>query len=255
MRTDTTLPERTPSVGDAGPGPSHMTFTIWRAGLWCGIAYCALGLLFWAVIAKFLPPPQQSWGADRVKEFFSDQPRVKIGIVGYCFIAALWTPMSIVLSRIMARIEGRDGILHRIEFFGGMATTFVTLFSGVAWLVAAYQPETRSASEVKLFSDFGWLIFNMTFFVTFVQFASFGICVLIQRRNAEYFPRNLAWLSFLVCASFLPILGMPFFPDSLVAWDGLLTYWVALGLFFLWVPLTLVPAFKAVTQIERETLG
>lgn len=255
MRTDTTLPEHAAPARDTWPEPSHMTFTIWRGGLWLGVAYCAFGLLFWAVIAKFLPPPQQSWGAEKVKEFFSDQPRMKIGIVGYCFIAGLWVPMSIVLSRIMARIEGRDGILHRIEFFGGIGTTFATLFSGVAWLVAAYQPETRSASEIKLFSDFGWMIFNMTIIVTLLQYASFGICVLIQRRNAEYFPRYLAWLSFLVCASFLPILGMPFFPDSLVAWDGLITYWVALGLFFLWVPLVLVPAFKAVTRIEREMVG
>lgn len=32
--TATTLPA---PARDARPGPSHMTFTIWRAGLWCGI--------------------------------------------------------------------------------------------------------------------------------------------------------------------------------------------------------------------------
>jgi hypothetical protein len=235
-------------------GPTRSTFIMWRVGLWSGVTYSVLGLFFWAILARFLPPPHQSWDADRVKEFFSDQPRVLIGIVGYCFIAPLWTLMSIALARIMSRIEGRDGILHQIEFFGGIGTTFVTLFSGVAWMVAAYQPQTRSAESIKLFSDFGWLIFNMTVMLTFVQYASFGICVFLDHRDEPLLPRWLGYLSFMVAASFLPICLMPFFPNSPFAWNGLWTYWIGLGLFFAWVPFALTAAFKAVGRIEREEL-
>jgi hypothetical protein len=254
MSTDITAAEARSLAAIKEPPPRRTLFTIWRAGLWSGVAYCTLGLLFWAVIAGFLPPPQQTWGADRVKEFF-EQPHVLIGIVGYCVIAPLWVPMSITLSRIMARIEGRDGILHRIEYFGGIGTTFITLFSGVVWLTAAYQPESRSASEINLLNDLGWIIFDMTFMVTFLQYLSFGVCVLLQRGDNPLFPRWLSWLSFMVCASFVPIVLLPFLPGSPFAWDGLLTYWVALGLFFAWVPCVLVPAFRAVSRIERETLG
>lgn len=246
--------ERQPAH-DWDSGPTRSTFIMWRAGLWSGVVYCVLGLFFWAIIARFLPPPHQSWDADRVKLFFSDQPRVLIGIVGYCFIAPLWAPMSIALARIMSRIEGRDGILHQVEFYGGIGTSFITLFSGVAWMVAAYQPETRSAESIKLFSDFGWLIFNMTAMVTFVQYVSFGICIFLDRRAAPLLPRWLAYLSFMVSATFLPISLMPFFPNSPFAWNGLMTYWVALGLFFAWVPFALTAAFKAVRRIEREELA
>jgi hypothetical protein len=231
--------------------PTATTFRIWRAGLWCGAVYCVLGLAFWAVVAGFLPPPHQSWDAERVKEFFSHH-HVLVGIVGYCFISPLWTVMSIVLSRIMVRIEGREGILHRIEFFGGMGTTAVTMLSGIAWMVAAYQPENRPADIVKAFSDLGWFIFNMTVMITFIQYLSFGLCILLDKRTEPLLPSWLAWLSFMVCASFVPICLMPFFPSSPFAWDGLMTYWVALGLFFVWVPFTLVSAFRAVDRIEAE---
>lgn len=104
----------------------------------------------------------------------------------------------------MAHIEGREGILHRLEFFGGMATSAITLFSGVAWMVAAYRPQERPAELIKLFSDFGWFIFDMTVMVTFIQYLSFGLCVLLDNRPQPLFPRWLGWLSFTVCATFLP---------------------------------------------------
>lgn len=138
-----------PNAPGHDTGSHSLTYAGWRIGLWCGAAYCLLGLIFWAGVAGFLPPPHQSWDAERVKEFFSDD-RALVGIVGYCFIAPLWVPMSITLSRIMSRIEGRDGILHRIEFVGGIVTSVITVFSGVAWMVAAYQPETRSAGLARL---------------------------------------------------------------------------------------------------------
>jgi hypothetical protein len=248
----TTIPAGLP-VAELGIAatPTKLTFRIWRAGLWCGAVYCVLGLLFWAVIAGFLPPPHQDWDAVRVKEFFSHD-RVLIGIVGYCFISPLWTVMSIVLSRIMTRIEGRDGILHHVEFFGGMGTTAITMLSGIAWMVAAYQPEKRSPELINAFSDLGWFIFNMTVMITFIQYLSFGLCILIDKRSEPLFPKWLAWLSFMVCATFVPICLLPFFPDSPFAWNGLITYWVALGLFFAWVPFTLAAAFKATRRIEAE---
>lgn len=155
-----------PNAPGHDTGSHSLTYAGWRIGLWCGAAYCLLGLIFWAGVAGFLPPPHQSWDAERVKEFFSDD-RALVGIVGYCFIAPLWVPMSITLSRIMSRIEGRDGILHRIEFVGGIVTSVISPF----------------------------------------------------------------------------------------AWNGLMTYWVALGLFFVWVPFALVAAFKAIRRLEQEELG
>lgn len=59
----------------------------------------------------------------------------------------------------------------------------------------------------------------------------------------------------MVSATFLPICLLPFFPDCPFAWNGLMTYWVALGLFFVWVPFALVAAFKAIRRLEQEELG
>jgi hypothetical protein len=162
--------------------------------------------------------------------------------------------MSTVISRIMARIEGRDGILHRIEFYGGIATTGAAMLAGIPWMVAAYQPENRPVDIIKAFSDLGWFFFNMTVMVSFVQYLSFGLCVVLDKREKPYFPSWVGWLSFMACGSFVPIVLMPFFPNSPFAWDGLMTYWVALTLFFTWVPCVLTLAFRAVRRIETETL-
>jgi hypothetical protein len=240
----------------ASAAESAVTYRIWRGGLWCGVAYMAVGLLSWAIVAKFLPAPHESWTAAQTKDFFlHDQHRIRAGLIAYIFIGPLYVPFSLVLARIIRRIEGRDGILSQIEFFGGIGTALVTQLSGVLWLAASFRTGSRSAGEIQLLTDVGWFIFDVTFAVTFVQYCAIGIAVLLDKRAEPLLPRWFGWFSFAVAASFLPELVMPFMTHGPFAWGGLFNYYVALGAFFVWILFAFVYARRAVARLERESAG
>lgn len=234
----------------------RFAFRVWRLCAWSGVLYATAGLIFWALIAGFLPAPHESLSGAGIKNFFLDhQTRIRVGMVGYIAIAAFYLPWSVVVARVMRRIEGRYGVLHRIEYFGGIATTFVTLFSGVAWLAASFRTADRSPGEIQLLSDVGWFVFDCTFMVTSLQFVALGAAILLDRRPAPYLPHWLAWLAFLTAASFVPLVAMPFLTTGPFAWNGLVNYWVALGLFFALIYSLTWYLLGAIRRIEVEELS
>jgi hypothetical protein len=233
----------------------RFAFRMWRLSAYSGVVYATLGLIFWALVARYLPAPHESLQGEPIKQFFlEDQTRIRVGMVGYITIAVLYMPFSVVIARVMRRIEGPYGVLHRLEYFGGVATTFVTLFSGVFWLAASFRTADRSASDIQLLSDVGWFVFDCTFMVTAMQFTALGIVILRDRRPVPYLPPWLAWLCFVTAASFTPLVAMPFFTTGPLAWHGLLNYWVALSLFFAVIYGMTYFLVKAVRRIEAEEL-
>lgn len=254
--TTTTTTTASAEAGVDTLARDRFAFTVWRLCALSGVVYATLGLIFWAIIAGYMPAPSEALHGDGIKEFFlADQTRIRVGMVGYIAIGAFYVPWSIVVARVIRRIEGPYGVLNRIEFFGGIATTFVTLFSGVMWLAASFRTAERSAGEIQLLSDVGWFIFDCTFMVTSLQLVALGTAILLDKRPTPYLPQWMAWLSFLTAASFLPLVAMPFFKTGPLAWNGLINYWVALGLFFAVIYSLTYYLFGAIKRIEAEELG
>ena len=234
----------------------RFAFTIWRLSAWSGAVYATLGLIFWAGIAGFLPAPHESLNANEIKDFFlADETRIRVGMVGYMFIATLYLPWSVVIARLMQRMEGPYGLLSRIEFFGGIATVFTTLFSGVMWLTASFRTADRSPQDIQLLSDLGWFIFDMTFVVTLFQMVALGTAIVSDRRTNPYFPKWLGWFCFLLAFTFVPLVVMPFLQTGPFAWHGLFNYWVALGAFFVFIYTMTWYVHVAVKRVELEELG
>ena len=234
----------------------RFAFTIWRLSAWSGAVYATLGLAFWAVVAGFLPAPHESLDAAGIKAFFlADETRIRVGMVGYMFIATLYLPWSVVIAKLMQRIEGPYGLLNRIEFFGGIATVFTTLFSGVMWLTASFRTGERSPQDIQLLSDAGWFIFDMTFVVTLIQMVALGTAIISDRRATPYFPKWLGWFCYLMAFTFVPLVVMPFLKTGPFAWDGLFNYWIALGAFFAFIYTMTYYVHVAVKRVEVEELG
>lgn len=233
----------------------RFAFKVWRLSAFSGAFYATAGLIFWALIAGYLPAPSEALRGQEIKDFFlQDQTRIRVGMVGYITIAVFYLVWSTVVARVMQRIEGPYGFLHRLEFFGGIATTFVTLFSGVMWLAASFRTAERTAGEIQLLSDVGWFIFDCTFMVTALQFVALGVVILADKQPRPYLPHWTAWLCFLAAASFLPLVAMPFFTTGPLAWHGLINYWIALSLFFNVIYALTWYLYLAVRRIEAEEL-
>ncbi len=228
-------------------------FLMWRVCAWAGPIFVVGFLVFWAIIAKFVPPPPQYWSADEVFAFYTQRNlQIRTGMVGVLFFGPFYFVWSAVLSRIMRHMEGPDGVLSYVEILGGVCTTVITLGLGVVWLGASFRTEARTPQEVQLLHDLGWFYFDSTFMVTFFQLAAFGTSILIDERRVPLFPRWLGWATYATASISLVIILMPFFDHGPFAWQGLLTFWTDLGAFFVWAIVTMYATFGAIGKLEKE---
>jgi hypothetical protein len=234
-------------------GRQTTNFQMWRVCAWAGPIFVLGFLIFWAIIAKFVPPPPQYWSADQVFGFYMNRNlQIRAGMVGVLFFAPFYFVWSAVLSRIMRFMEGPDGVLSYVEILGGVCTTVITLGLGVMWLGASFRTEARTPQDVQLLHDLGWLYFNSTFMVTFLQLAAFGTSILIDERQVPLFPRWLGWASYATASISLVIVFMPFFNHGPFAWQGLLTFWSDLTAFFVWAIVTMYLTFVVIGKLEKE---
>lgn len=231
-------------------------YAIWRLCAWAGPAYMVFELFSWAIIGRFLPPPAEYLSVQEVYQFYIDNNMwVRTGMMLTLFFAPLYYVWSAVVSRIMTRVEGPDGVLSNIELLGGFATVMVTFGSVVCWLSASFDTELKSPQDIKTINDMGWFWFNCTAMVTVFQFVAFGTAFLLDKRAEPLIPRWMCWFSYAMACTLLLALLTPFFHRGPFAWHGLFTYYVGLGGYFLWILMACYYVLKAVTRLEQEALA
>jgi hypothetical protein len=236
---------------------SSREFQLWRLCTWSGLVYVLGELVSWAGVARFVPPPQQDWSAERVAEFYRDHEiGIRLGMEGVLIFALFYALLSLALARVMERVEGQRGLVSRVQLIGGVITALITMGCAVCWLVASFRAGSRDPQDIQLLNDLGWMVFDMTVMATVFQFVAFGAsCLMLDPRPTPLLPRWFGYFSFWVAFTFFSVFLMPSFTSGPFSWHGLITFYIALGAFFLWVAAVVPITLRAITTIEREHHG
>lgn len=228
-------------------------FRMLRIATWSVAVYCGLGLVGFAVLAGFWPPPAEYLSAVDIAAYFRDHETwIRVGMVMMAAGAPFYFVWSAALSKIIGRIEGPMGVLSTVELLGGLLTAIVTLVPPTIWLTAALRAETRTDESIQLFYDFGWIFFDLTFMCSVLQSVALGLAILRDHRSTPLFPRWVAWLAFLVAATYLPLVFVPFLQDGPFAWHGLISFWAVFVMFFVLIVVVTPYALKALRKLESE---
>lgn len=229
---------------------------VWRVAAWCGPVFIVGLLVFWGLIAGYIPAPPQDWSPEQIAAHYTENnTAIKIGMVGTLFFAPFYFVWTALASRLIGRMEGPNGILSNIELVGGALGAIITQLFATCWLAGAFRIEDRTAQEVQLLHDLGWMIFDMAFFTPAVQIISFGVAIILDARQRPLFPRWVGWASCGLALTYTCVVLMPFVSTGPFAWNGLLSYWFALGGFFVWAALAMYYAFGAINRVVEEERG
>jgi hypothetical protein len=82
-----------------------------------------------------------------------------------------------------------------------------------------------------------------------LQLAAIGFAILGDTSPKPVFPRWIAYLNFWVAILFQPGALVPLFKHGPFAWDGLLAFWMPLGVLGIWV----VVMFVALLRLDEES--
>jgi hypothetical protein len=111
------------------------------------------------------------------------------------FTPSLLIPMTVVISVLMWRSEGRNAPLALTQLAAGVMTLSPFFITGLCWAVAAFRPD-RDPQSIMLLNDLGWVTLEMVTPPAMIQFGALAIAILLDRSPTPFLPRWIAWYSF-----------------------------------------------------------
>lgn len=229
-----------------------MNIAVQRALVWTGPLMVIGWVGAFVALAGFIPPPDPELSPREVVELYSDDTDLlRLGLVLSTFACMLLIPFSAAIWSQMKRIEGDRSPLAMTMMCSAALLTLEFILPIAIWQTASYRFDEEDARLIQGMNDMGWIMF-MLISSACVQFASLGICILIDKRPEPVFPRwagyfNL-WVAFLVTPAGIVV----FFKDSPFAWNGLIGFFQPLTLFAIWIGVMFVLLRRAIDQEERE---
>lgn len=217
-------------------------------GAWNGVFYTLLFIGGWIFFAKFIPPYPPSEGADAIAERLrSNFYMIRIAMIMQMIASAAFIIFTAALGSIVSRIEGRAGILTTITHLSGLGLALLTFYPAMWWLTATFRPE-RDAELLYLLNDTAWLQFIGGLFVGWLIFIGPAIAALLDRGETNLLPRWYGYLSAWVAVLFLPGQFLFFIKTGPLAWNGLISFYVVLFAFVIWMATTIYYVRKAGKQ-------
>ena len=218
-----------------------------RACLWCGPGMALLFGIGFFPVAGFLPPPSPDDSAAEIVRWFDDNlDGIRWGTVIMMAgtpLIALW---GIALASQTRRTERGFPVLTCVQVMcAGIVVLTIAVFT-LIWAVAAFRPGETSPETTQVLNDIAYflLLFDWSPFCLWV--ASFAIAIFRDHNEEPIFPRWAAYLNLWIVFLSIPGCLIVFFKDGPFAYDGFVSFYFPVVVFFIWLVAMTILGFRAV---------
>jgi hypothetical protein len=146
-------------------------------------------------------------------------------------------------------MEGTPFISYASIAILGSTSAIITLIAG-SWSMQAFR--AQNAAIVQAFNDFGFYMFLYTWppFGLWMILIATGI---FRDINLEpIYPRWFAYYNILSCFLMAPATLIGFFKTGPIAYDGLISFWLFVTEFLVWMIVTVIVTSRAYTHLEQR---
>jgi hypothetical protein len=98
----------------------------------------------------------------------------------------------------------------------------------------------------------GWLLIDLAYMVTSFEIAACSICFMRDKREKKLVPDYVSWWGWVTVASFFVVNAIPFVTTGPLAFDGVISFWIAFFTWFFWIPGMSYYIIKAIPRLEAE---
>lgn len=219
---------------------------------WAGALAVLLYLIFFWGVAGWIPPNDPTDSAQELVQFYEDdRTAIRVGQIGGLIASTLFFPFWAMISMQIARIERRMPVLAATQFGGAILLQVFFVICGMLWITASFRTD-YDPDTVRTLHDMGWLMFVMVFPAFSMQMVCMAIAGFIDSSPNPVWPRWAAylnlWMAFAGMGGGLAV----FFKDSPFAWNGLIGFYVPIGVFAVWCGITVWLLVKAIKRQADE---
>ena len=95
----------------------------------------------------------------------------------------------------------------------------------------------------------------MAYFVTSFQIAAISIVFMRDKREKKLVPDAVIWWGWVTFASFFAVSAIPFVTTGPLAFNGVISFWIAFFTWFFWIPTLSYFIIKAIDRTEGRGRG
>jgi hypothetical protein len=206
-----------------------------RLMAYCGVASLVVLLVGMWVIAGFVPPPGPNQTLEQIVAVYTDHGvRIRFGLIVACAGVTLLGPWTAAIAIQMRRIEGEFAPLALTQTMLGAVLIIEFYVPTVMWMVAAFRPEADPGFTYHL-HDLASITFVALPWSAALQAVLLAIAILQDKHDQPVFPRWLGYLSVWAAISFLPGAFNCLAKTGVIAWNGVLAWWLGLTAFGIWI--------------------
>ncbi|MGF6889552.1 hypothetical protein ABIA39_009017 [Nocardia sp. GAS34] len=210
-------------------------------GVWSCIGMMVLFGLGLVAFARFLPPPAPDLTADQITSvYLSNLVPIRIGTVLMTVSFPLLIPFAALVASELRSREGTFPTLTYIQVGSASAVAGLAALIPLVWAIAAFRPGETDPHITQAWNDFGWFLFLFMWPPASMWAVAVGIAILRDADSKPVFPRWVGYLSFWMAFLLFPGGLIVFVKKGVFAWNGLISLWIPLVVFFVWLVALLI---------------
>jgi hypothetical protein len=225
-----------------------------RLFAWSAVPWAAL-FLIGLVIAGWVPPPPPADSAATTARYYADhRDAIRVACVLIGLAATLCLPFAIAISIQIKESEARLAPFAYAQFGFAVVVCVTFMVPTFFWMTAAFYP-VQDADIIRVLNAGGWLPFMCAVFPALFQNLAIAGAIFSSKRPEPVFPRWVGYVNLWVALSFLPAGFVMFFHEGPLAWNGILTWWLAASLFCVWLVVMLWAVLRAIARQQDASVS
>jgi hypothetical protein len=218
---------------------------------WSGPVFM-VAFLIGLLMAGLVPPPAPGVSAAVfTHRLLAHRELFRVGIVIALASVPLFGVFTAGLTVQLKRIEGAHSPMSYVQLGLGMLAVLLILFP-MFWLLAAAFRPGRSDQLIQLLGDMAFLPFVGAWMTVVFQWIATAVAIFSDDAPEPVFPRWAAYFNLWVALLSVPSTLLNFVHSGPFAWNGLFSFWFALGTFGAWI-LVMTYLLLAAIRRQRET--
>lgn len=218
---------------------------------WCGFVLAILFAIGGVLMSGWFPVPDgltPSATPDEVHAALVDRDMtvMRIGVTLMMASMALLAPWGAVMIAQTRRAEGKFGVLAYAQLTTCACATTLATAGMVCWGAAVYRPDVDP--EISRFAvDLGWHFFLFAWPPFTFWAIALGMAVLWLPRDVIVYPRWTGFVSIWTGFLYVPGVLQMFFKTGPFGYHGLISMWMPLIVFFIWI---MVFSYMSIKQVK-----
>lgn len=200
----------------------------------------------------FFPPMSPEMTADQVAAFYAhNTTMIRFSMITYNLFAIMLVPLFALVVVQMKRMATPNQVLAYSYLTAVVTSATLFALADIFWLVAAFRPE-RNPELIQVLNDMAWFTFIAPVGMIVVQNLCLALAVYLDARPQPVFPRWVGAFSIATAAAMTPAACAVIFRSGPLAWDGVVSFWLRIGAFTLYVAVMFVVLRNAIRQQAAE---